>query len=82
MTTECYGCKCVKENGPLSKVYGPPDRCLDCAARAIASVYGGMPKDIVDEKMHQAWPDTKTFTEGRRLFWVWASRIDEAKAKQ
>lgn len=78
---ECYGCKCVAENGPLSKVYGPPD-CLDCAARAIATVYAGMPKEIVDEKMHQAWPDAKTFIDGRLKFWSWAKKIDEAKEKQ
>jgi hypothetical protein len=45
----------------------------------MALTFGGMKREAIDKAMHLAWPDTKAFKEGRRLFWIWVKLIDVAK---
>jgi hypothetical protein len=77
--TDCYACK-VAETHPNTTLRGPAG-CMGCDSRALALVYGGMQREQIDPVMHLAWPDTKAFREGRRMFWNWVQKIEQARER-
>lgn len=77
MADDCYAC-IVAAKHPATTLRGPAG-CLSCEARALAIAYGGMEREQIDPVLHMAWSDTKTFRQGRTLFWNWVRAIEEAK---
>lgn len=73
----CYACEKAKDR-PFLQFRGPRS-CVGCGARELAISHGGMKPEIVDSAMHSKWPDSKTFRQGRTLFWNWVRAIEEAK---
>lgn len=75
----CFACQ-VAEKHPATTLRGPAG-CLSCQARELAISHGGKAPEDVDTAMHEKWPETKTFRQGRTLFWNWVRAIEEAKEK-
>lgn len=73
----CYACEKDKDR-PALKFRGPRS-CVNCDARELAISHGGKAPEDVDTAMHEKWPETKTFRQGRTLFWNWVRVIEEAK---
>lgn len=80
MSAPCFACQ-VAEKHPATTLRGPAG-CLSCDARTLALIYGGMTHAAISAAMHATWPDTKSFTKGRALFWSWVRKIEEAKTNQ